>query len=95
MPAYIVALVDITNPAAYDEYRKLAGPAMLKYGGKFLARGGRLEVLEGKFAGGRVVVAEYPTIERAKEFYNSPEYTEARAKRAGAADMLMLVVEGT
>ena len=94
MPAYIIAFVDIKNPAAYDEYRKLAGPAMQKNGGKFLARGGRLEVLEGSFAGQRVVVAEYPSIERAKAFYDSPEYREARAKRAGAADFTMLVVEG-
>ena len=58
MPAYIVAVVNITNPEAYDEYRKLAGPAAQKYGGRFLARGGRSEVLEGSFPGARVVVVE-------------------------------------
>lgn len=94
MPAYVIALVNITRPDAYDEYRKLAGPATLKHGGKFLARGGRFELFEGQFAGQRVVVTEFPSLEQAHAFYHSPEYGEAREKRAGAAEFLMLAVEG-
>ncbi len=94
MPAYIVAIVNVTDPAAYDEYRLLAGTAMQRYGGRFLARGGKSEVLEGSFPGSRVVVVEYESLEQARRFYHSPEYQAARSKRLGAADFNMIVIDG-
>ncbi len=94
MPAYLISIITVTRPDAYEGYRALAGPAVAKHGGRFLARGGRHEVLEGSFAGKRVVVVEFETYDRAKAFYDSPEYLAARAQRAGAADFNMLVVEG-
>lgn len=94
MPAYVVAIVNVTNPKAYDEYRALAGPAIQQYGGRYLARGGKCEVLEGSFPGSRVVVVEYESLEQAQRFYHSPEYQAARRKRLGAADFNMIVIDG-
>jgi uncharacterized protein (DUF1330 family) len=94
VPAYIIAQVTITDPQKYAEYAKLAGPAGAKYGGKFLARGGNTTLLEGKNPHQRIVINEFPDIEAAKRFYNSPEYQEAKSKRLGAADFNMIIVEG-
>ena len=94
MPAYVVAMVNVTDPEKYQGYAKLAGPASDKSGGKFLARGGKSEVLEGKFPFARLVINEFPTVEAAKRFWNSPEYQEARSKRLVAADFNMVVTEG-
>lgn len=94
MPAYLIAAVSVTNPDAYAEYGKLAGPAIQQHGGRFLARGGKLEVLEGSWPHARVVVVEFESVERARAFYRSIEYQAARKRRLGAADFNMIVVEG-
>jgi uncharacterized protein (DUF1330 family) len=94
MPAYIIALVNITNPEKYQEYAKRAGPAGAKYGGKFRVRGGAKTPLEGNIPFQRIVVNEFKDVETAKKFYNSPEYQEARVFRQGAADFHMVIVEG-
>ena len=95
MPAYTVGIHKVTNPEQYQEYVKLAGPAVAKYGGRFLARGGTNTVLEGEFPPfNRVAVVEFPSVEAARTFYRSPEYTEARSKRTGAAIFNLIVTEG-
>ncbi len=94
MPAYIVTHATVTNADAYTEYAKLAGPVVQKYGGKFLVRGGKVEKLEGGWSPSRLVVVEFSSVERAKAFYNSPEYQAARQKRIAAADFNMIVAEG-
>ena len=94
MPAYIIAVVTVTKPDIYERYRALAGAAVAKHGGRFLARGGRYEVLEGGFPGKRVVILEFESFEKAKTFYDSPEYLAAREQRRGAADFNLLIVDG-
>jgi uncharacterized protein (DUF1330 family) len=94
MAAYIIALVNITDPEKYQQYAKAAGPAAQKYGGSFLVRGGAKTELEGKIPYQRIVVDEFKDVETAKRFYNSPEYQEAKKKRLGAADFNMIIVEG-
>ncbi|HEX6156789.1 MAG TPA: DUF1330 domain-containing protein [Burkholderiales bacterium] len=94
MPAYVIAQINVTDPEKYQEYAKLAGPANVKYGGKFLVRGGKKTVLEGNIPYERIVINEFPDVEAAKRFYNSVEYQAARQKRLGAADFNMMVVEG-
>ena len=94
MPAYIIAQINITNPEKYQEYAKLAGPAGAKYGGRFLVRGGAKTTLEGDIPYQRIVINEFPDVETAKKFYNSVEYQAAKAKRLGAADFNMVIVEG-
>lgn len=94
MPAYLLVDCTVTDPARYENYRKLAPSAIAKYGGRYLARGGATTRLEGDWQPGRIVVLEFPDVETAKRFYASPEYGGARAERAGAATMDMIVVEG-
>ena len=92
--AYVLVQVDVTHPERYGEYTKLSPGIIAKYGGRFLARGGRTTTLEGAPAKGRVVVIEFPSFDAAERFYNSPEYGEARKLRDGAASMQMIAVEG-
>ena len=91
--AYILVQVEVTNPPQYAEYTKLSPAIIEKFGGRFLARGGRSTTLEGPPAPSRVVVIEFPSYERAQAFYNSPEYTAARKVRAGAAKAQFVLVE--
>ena len=94
MKAYIIAQADVSNPEQYEGYKKLAGEAVAKYGGRYIVRGGATHLLEGNWNPPRLVVLEFDTLEQAKRFYDSPEYQAARKQRQGAARMNMLVVEG-
>jgi uncharacterized protein (DUF1330 family) len=78
----------------YEEYKKLAPPAIAAYGGKYLVRGGRMDVLEGDWEPSRVVVLEFPTAEQVKAWIDSPEYREARALRHATATTNAFLVEG-
>lgn len=95
MPAYIIVDAEVTDPIKYEGYKRLTPAAIAKHGGRFLVRGGAHERLEGDWTPNRVVVLEFPSMEAAKRFYASPEYAEARAARAGAANFQAIVVEGT
>ena len=92
--AYLLVQVDVTNPQQYGEYTKLTPAIIEKFGGRFLARGGRSTTLEGAPAASRVVLIEFPSFDRAQAFYNSPEYTAARKVREGAAKVQFVLVEG-
>ena len=94
MPAYLIARVNVTDPAKYENYKALAPAAIAKYGGKYLARGGATETMEGDNETRRVVILEFPDLAAARTFYNSPEYTAAKAERAGAANGQFVIVEG-
>ncbi len=94
MAAYLIARVEVTNPDAYGNYKKLAAEAIAKYEGRYLARGGNMETLEGDEESRRVVIVVFPTLEQAKTFYNSPEYQEAKAAREGAAKGQFVIVDG-
>jgi uncharacterized protein (DUF1330 family) len=94
MAAYVIADVEVTDPAKYEGYKKLTPDAIAKHGGRFIARGGQTATLEGNWRPGRVVIIEFPTFEQARNFYTSVEYTAARRARAGAATMKMIVVDG-
>ena len=74
MKAYWIAKVNVNDEDAYAEYAKRAGPAIEKYKGRFLVRGGEFEILEGKNKYERNVVVEFPSFKIAKEFYYSSEY---------------------
>jgi uncharacterized protein (DUF1330 family) len=93
--AYVLVQVEVSNPQQYGEYTKLSPGIIQKFGGRFLARGGRTATLEGPPARGRVVVVEFPSFERAQEFYHSPEYQAARKVRDGAANVQFVLVEGS
>jgi uncharacterized protein (DUF1330 family) len=81
MTAYVIVDIDVTNPAAYDEYKKLAPPTVAAYGGKYLARGGRTETLEGEWLPNRLVILEFESVDRAKQWLDSPEYSAIKQLR--------------
>ncbi len=95
MPAYLLVDCEVTDAARYEIYKALAPPAIAKYGGRYLVRGGAITLIEGSWQPNRIVVLEFPDSETARRFYDSPEYRAARAQRAGAAAMNMVLVEGT
>jgi uncharacterized protein (DUF1330 family) len=94
MTAYVLASVDVTDPVQYEQYKLLSGPAVAAGGGKFIVRGGAIDVLEGQWPRSRLVVIEFPSVAAAKAFYDSEKYRDARQARAGAADFNMIIVDG-
>jgi uncharacterized protein (DUF1330 family) len=94
MPAYIIVLADVTDPERYAEYTKLTPSVVAQFGGRFIARGGRTETLEGATERRRVVLLEFPSFELASAFYRSHEYQRAKLLRDGAADATFVLVEG-
>ncbi len=94
MAAYVIVDIQVTDPAGYEEYKKLAPPAVAAYDGKYVARGGKAETLEGNWSPTRLVILEFPSVERAKAWLNSPEYSAAKQLRHKYAKSQMVVVEG-
>lgn len=94
MSAYIIAKVHVINWDQYKEYVKVTPGIIEKYGGTFIVRGGEVVTLEGPEEDQRVVVVEFPSLEKAKEFYYSKEYTGAKALREGAATASFIAVDG-
>ncbi|HVE79894.1 MAG TPA: DUF1330 domain-containing protein [Gemmatimonadaceae bacterium] len=94
MPAYIIVEIDITDPVRYDRYRQLAAPTIPLYDGRYLARGGPTEPLEGTWQPKRLVILEFPNSDRARAWWSSPEYAPAKALRYECARSEMLLVEG-
>jgi uncharacterized protein (DUF1330 family) len=94
MPAYVVANIDVHDKDGYEEYKKLAPASIAQYGGRYLARGGTCEVLEGEWTPKRLVILEFPTAARAREWWASPEYAPARAIRRKTAEGELVVIEG-
>ncbi len=94
MAAYVIAEIDVTDPAGYEEYRRLGPPTVAAHGGKFVARGGKVEVLEGSWIPKRLVMLEFESVERAKEWWSSKEYSRAKQVRHRTAITNMIIVEG-
>lgn len=94
MAAYVVLNVEVTDPARYPEYAKVAGPTVAQYGGTYLVRGGRCEALEGTLTPKRVVIIQFPSYERAKAWWDSEEYRVPKGIRQSAAISDTLIVEG-
>ena len=94
MAAYVIAEVTITDPPEYEAYRQMVPATVAKYGGKFVVRVGQLEMLEGNWAPKRLVVIEFESAERAKQWWASEDYREAKALRQRTAQTNMIVIEG-
>ena len=94
MSAYVIANVTVKDPVRYEDYRRLVTPTVAKYGGRFIARGGKVEVLEGEWQPNRLVLLEFPSMEQAHAWWSSPEYTEAKHIRHGCAGTEMLLADG-
>jgi uncharacterized protein (DUF1330 family) len=92
---YLIVEAKVADPEAYETYKVLAAAAIAQYGGRYLVRGGPIEMLEGKWTNiPRLVVVEFDSVEQVKGFYHSAEYNAARKAREGIAEMNMLVVAG-
>ena len=93
-PAYMVVDARSSDPERMAEYRRLAQIAVEKHGGRYLVRGAPYVTLEGSWQPQRLVVLEFPDMDAARKFYDSPEYVAARSARTGVSDFDMLLVEG-
>ena len=94
MPAYVITFLDVTDPKAFEDYRRVAGPTFAPFGGKPIVVDGRFEVLEGMIHPRSIVVIEFESYERAKEWYASAEYAKTVPMRQRAANSSLLLVEG-
>jgi uncharacterized protein (DUF1330 family) len=95
MAAYLIVRVEVTDLNKYKEYLAVAPGVIEKYGGKYIARAGEIITLEGPEETRRIVIVEFASIEKAKEFYNSIEYQEARKLRKDAAIGELVIADGS
>ncbi len=94
MPAYVIVETDVSDPEQYELYKAASPGAVAAGGGTFVARGGELAVLEGDWEPSRLVILEFPDLETAKRWYESPAYQDAKRLREGAANLRMVAVQG-
>jgi uncharacterized protein (DUF1330 family) len=94
MAAYIVVQVEVKDPSRYEDYKKMVPPTLEKFGGRFIVRGTPTHTLEGTWSPKRFVMVEFPSLERAKAWWASAEYADAKALRQATAHTEMIVVEG-
>jgi len=92
--AYLVVDIEIHDRERYETYKRMAPPSIAQYGGRYLTRGGDTAVLEGEWKPKRFVILEFPTMERARAWWSSPEYAEAKALRQSIATTRMVLTEG-
>lgn len=94
MSAYIIVDIDVTDPTRYERYKDIVPASIAAYGGRYLVRGGRAETLEGSWTPKRVVVLEFSSYEKARAWWASSEYAEAKQLRQQTSRANMVVVEG-
>ena len=94
MKGYVIAIVDVTRAAGYAEYSKQVPATIAKYGGRYLVRGGKAEIREGEWPGPRTVILEFPSLARALEWYDSPEYRPLRPVRQANSTAQLAFFEG-
>jgi len=94
MPAYVISDVEPLDPALIAQYRMLAEASIAKYGGRYIARGGEIDAVEGGWTPNHVVIVEFPSMARAREWYRSPDYAEALKVRRHALKRRLIFVDG-
>ena len=94
MPAYVIAHIDVKDPVRYEDYKKMSPASIQKFGGRFIARGGQAEVLEGTWQPKRLVLLEFPSVEVAKRWWASEDYRPAKELRQATSVGDMIVLEG-
>jgi uncharacterized protein (DUF1330 family) len=94
MPGYVIVNITVRDPVRYEEYKRLASPTVSAYGGRYVVRGGPVDVREGGWSPSRLVVLEFPSAERARAWWDSPEYSAAKAIRQSCADTQLVITEG-
>ena len=94
MAAYLIADIEITNPEGYAAYRPLAAASVTKHGGRFIARGGAIDALEGGWTPSRIVIIEFPSMDAAQKFYHSDDYQVALKVRLENSSGRVVIVDG-
>jgi uncharacterized protein (DUF1330 family) len=94
MAAYLIANIEVKDPAKFEEYRQKVVPVIQKFGGRYLVRGGDVRRLEGNLPLKRLVVLEFPTIEAAQQFYDSAEYEPILKLRLSSTQSDLVLVQG-
>ncbi len=94
MSAYVLVEIEVLDQERYETYKQLAPSSIAIYGGRYLARGGDVETLEGMWLPKRLVILEFPSVDQAKAWWDSTEYEQAKALRQAVAHTRMIVVEG-
>ena len=94
MSAYVIVNVDTKHPEEYERYKEMAQKTVAKYGGRYLARGGAMKVLEGSWEPTRIVNLEFPSYEKAYEWWHSIEYAPAKELRQRLSTTDLLIVDG-
>ncbi len=94
MSAYVIVEIEVTDPVGFEEYKKQAHATVLQYGGKYIVRGGATEVVEGDWKPKRIVILEFESMQRAKEWLECEEYCEPRKLRHRTARTNMILVDG-
>jgi uncharacterized protein (DUF1330 family) len=94
MAAYVISEVDVRDPRGFEAYRNMAAPTIARYGGRYLVRGGQAALAEGGPEPKTLIIVEFPSMERLREWYASPEYAEALKLRQTALDRRLVFVEG-
>ncbi len=94
MAAYVIAEIEITDPVAYEEYRRRVNEINAKFGGRFIVRGGRIETMEGDWSPKRLAIVEFPSMEQALKWYKSDDLAPLIALRQRAARSKFIIVEG-
>ena len=93
MPALLIADIEVTDPAGYEEYQRRVPGYLAAYDGRFIVRGGSTRTLEGAWQAHRVVVIEFPSMARLLEFYDSAEFAILKSLRMHASDARIIAVE--
>jgi uncharacterized protein (DUF1330 family) len=94
MPAYVIAEVEVADPALYEQYRREVPATLAAFGGRFVVRGGAVEPLEGEWAPKRLVVLEFPDHAAAKAWWSSQAYAKPKALRQRSARTQLVIVDG-
>ena len=94
MTAYVIVDINVTDPVRYEEYKTLAAPTVELYGGKYIARGGKTETLEGDWSPTRLVILQFENMEQAKAWHDSIEYRGPKRLRHETAISKMVVIDG-
>ena len=94
MPAYVIANITILDPVRYEDYKRMVPATLAPFDGRFIVRGGETDVLEGDWRPSRLVLLEFPSVERARAWWNSPEYAQARALRQATSKGTLIILPG-
>jgi uncharacterized protein (DUF1330 family) len=94
LAGYVIADVEVHDPAGYEEYRSQTLATVQKYDGEFLVRGGQVEVVEGEWAPTRLIIIKFPSTERAREWADGPEYSAIKGIRQRTAKSNVIIIEG-